>query len=74
MARKSNLEFAICRDYCDKCHEEAWLYIPTSNYYGLLCGKCMNECKLEIDMKATSKNLGSKGGIEWQTIEAGCTE
>ena len=49
---------AICKAQCDKCKDEAWLYIPQDDKHGLLCENCMNEDNLEIDQEATKKNLG----------------
>ena len=58
MKQKLDLLLAICKAKCDRCHKEDWLYIPLSDYYGLLCENCIGELGLFIDMVETRKNLG----------------
>lgn len=53
-----DLLLAVCKANCNRCHNEEGLFIPISDYYGLLCETCMNELKLSIDMAETKKQLG----------------
>lgn len=52
-----DMVLAICMGICDKCHEADWLYIPQSKEYGLVCEQCLTKSGMEIDQKATKRNL-----------------
>ena len=57
---KLDMQLAVAKGYCDKCHEEEWLFIPKSKKYGLLCSDCMQEAELEIDVATTDKQIKIK--------------
>ena len=60
MDKKLDILLSICESKCEKCGEEAWLYIPVSDYYGLLCEKCMNKMGLDVELELTHKNIKVK--------------
>ena len=39
----ADMMLATCKGYCDRCHEDTWLYANDSEEYGLLCEECMNK-------------------------------
>ena len=57
MTEKLDMMLAVCKAPCEKCHEEDWLYIPDSDFYGLLCERCMGEMRLGVDIGLTGKNI-----------------
>lgn len=38
-----DIKEAICKAYCDKCHQTEWLYDVESEDYTLLCANCTEE-------------------------------
>lgn len=49
--------FAICTARCRKCGlDDVSLFIPSSDYYDLLCIDCMQD--YDLDTEATRRNLG----------------
>jgi len=38
-----DIMLAVAKAYCDRCHQDEWLYLTDSKDYGLLCEECMNE-------------------------------
>ena len=38
-----DMTLAIAKAYCDRCHDDEWLYLNDSEDYGLLCAECMKE-------------------------------
>ena len=60
MNTKLDMMLAVCKAPCEKCSEEDWLYIPDSDYYGLLCEKCMNKMGLDVELELTHKNIKVK--------------
>jgi len=41
--KKMDIKEAICKAYCDKCHQTEWLYDVESEDYTLLCANCTEE-------------------------------
>jgi len=39
----ADIMLAVAKAYCDRCHQDEWLYLNDSEEYGLLCEKCMDD-------------------------------
>ena len=56
----ANIMLAEAKAYCDRCHQDEWLYLNDGEEYGLLCEACMNKTGAEALTPKSRKEGGER--------------